>query len=395
MSLLSLRAMRRRAPWVLALVAGPGLALAQSKGAATAPKKVVPAAASAVPSAQPPVPTVPASVPLAPASAEPPPGASSPGPPATEAPKPDQAVAASGAPALSEKVGETRWTPGLGFVHSDEPPARDARHPRVPAVSAPSAGLLAKTGTSFAMAIDVAGVGYVHLEPPGRRFGSAAGFQLAVFGMEGRWHVRSALLSPWFKFGGGQVGVTMPERTRPEWNPPRVSVQTTDKFTAFLMRTNASVGLDFAPWDFLALGPMGQLWVTYTQVNFDYPGSERQTNADTPKRGDTDYGPGYGVHGRLAVPNGKSALPWVYLDSTMTWRSGRYLKSQDLALQIGTFAGTFHGALRYETRLGTSGGFTYDFWGRKADASNLGEVYAYSMPADKTVMVLLGVAVTE
>jgi hypothetical protein len=294
----------------------------------------------------------------------------------------------------TETVGEARWAPGLGFVRSDEPPARDVRHPKAPALQAPSASLLAKTGSTFTGVIDVAGAGYIHLEPPGGLFGSASGFQLLAFGLEGRWHIRPALLSPWFKVTGARLGMTFPERLKPEWNPPRVEGETCDKFTTFSLRTGASVGLDLVPWEFIALGPVGGLWITYTEVEFDFPGSS-STGPAKPSHGDTDYGPGYGVHGRLSLPNSKGVLPWVYLDTTMTWRSGRFLKSQDLALEVGTFAGLLHAALVFETRLGTSGRVTYDFRGRPADASNLGEIYAYSMPVNRTVMALLGVAFAE
>jgi hypothetical protein len=291
-------------------------------------------------------------------------------------------------------VGEARWAPGVGFVRSDEPPARDVKHPKAPAVAKPSAGLLAKTGTTFTGEVDVAGAGYVHLEPPSGLFGSASGLQFLAFRMEGRWQIRPALLSPWFQLTGARLGVTFPERLKPEWNPPVVEGKTCDKFTTFSLRTGGSVGLDFVPWEFVAVGPMGGLWLTYTEVTFDFPGS-KETGPKKPSHGDTDYGPGYGVHGRIGVPNRRGVLPWVYLDAAMTWRSGRFLKSQDLALEIGTFPGQLHAALLFETRLGTSGRVTYDFRGGPADASNLGEIYAYSMPVNRTVMALVGVAFAE
>lgn len=270
-------------------------------------------------------------------------------------------------------IGDARWADNLGFMQPGAPPADSGVTSGT--VAAPRVG-------SLSLDVSMMRLGFGSSRLNATNDGVTAdetAFSVMNFTLDQRieWRKPGALLGPWLDFG---MGVLHGSRTLEQGG-----YETSLSMSMTALQVHGRFGVDAIPIEYVGVGPFAGAFLDFydaTLKNDDASSSFEPTDSGFAP----DVGPVFGLHARLRTKARPGQPSRFYVDPALTWRLGRYNNARYASVETGVRAGSSVYLVGwYEQRLGASGHFSQGPDGSDADATNLSEAFAASMPVDRRV----------
>jgi hypothetical protein len=267
-----------------------------------------------------------------------------------------------------DRLGEARWSDGVGFVQA-APEKQDATKDQsgTGGFTVPKIGGIGLDRVEFRT-----GIGSMSLNPTNDEGRTADGTAVTVLEIPAQlrldFRTAGSLLAPWLDAG---LGLHFGSKTE------SVAGTTTDRVMSVSgLRLRGRLGLDLQPLPMLGAGAFGGYGRDFFDASLESTGAT-STESDL----ESDGGLLYGLHARFRTLETPQEPARFYADAAFTFRNGEHTSARYLELESGVRLGSVYFLGWFEKRVSASGSFT--FGGSSTDATTLSQAIALSMPIEQ------------